>query len=138
MVDKYLIDTSIWVDLYEDRKGFNKEPLGDYALKLFSTIQATSSTIVITDLLMIELESNYSLSEIKGMFKPFEKIMEKKILTKEQREEAKRLGIERNIPPGDALHAIIARDENLILITRDKHFKKLIDISQHHKPEDII
>jgi len=36
----------------------------------------------------------------------------------------------RNVPRGDALHAIIARDHKLILITRDNHFKKLEDISK--------
>jgi len=138
MVKKYLIDTSIWIDLYEDRKGFYNEPLGDYALKLLSTIKIQESIIVLTDLLLKELEMNYSLSEINGMFKPFEKITEKVITTKEQREEAKKIANKRNLPPGDALHSILARDNNLILITRDKHFKQLEDISKHYKPEELI
>ncbi|MFH0869723.1 MAG: type II toxin-antitoxin system VapC family toxin [archaeon] len=137
MFEKYLIDTSIWIDLYEDRKGFHNEPLGDYALKLLATIKSQEMIIVLTDLLLRELEMNYSLSEINGMFKPFEKITEKIIATKEEREEAKRIAQERNLPPGDALHAIIARDKKLVLITRDKHFKQLEDISKHYMPEDI-
>lgn len=72
------------------------------------------------------------------MFKPFEKIIKKVIVTKEQREEAKRISEERNIPRGDALHAIIARDSKLILVTRDNHFKKLEDISKYYKPENLI
>ena len=138
MNQKYYIDTSIWMDLYEDRKGFNNEPLGDYALKLFSSIRTKKSKLIITDILIRELEMNYSVEEINGMMKPFENIIEKIIATREQRDEAKKIAEERNIPPGDVLHAIITRDNELILITRDKHFRQLEDISKHHKPEDII
>ena len=138
MAEKYYIDTSIWMDLYEDRKGYNNEPLGEYALKLFSLIRAKNKTLIITDLLVRELEMNYSIAEINGMMKPFEEITEKIIATKEQREEAKKIAKERNVPPGDVLHAIIARDSKLILITRDNDFRKLDDISKHHKPEELI
>jgi len=126
------------MDLYEDRKGYNNEPLGEYALKLFSLIKAKSKTLIITDLLIRELEMNYSIPEINGMMKPFEAITETIIATKEQREETKKIAKERNVPPGDVLHAIIARDNKLILITRDNDFKKLEDISKHHKPEELI
>ena len=64
--------------------------------------------------------------------------MEKIFVTKEQRDEAKKIAEERYLPPGDALHAILARDNNLIMITRDKHFKKLGDIAPHYKPEEVI
>lgn len=138
IVEKYYVDTSIWIDLVEDRKGYNNEPLGDYALKLFAMIKAKKHKIVITDLLIEELESNYSLEAINGMMLPFQKIMEKVIVTKEQRDEAKRIAEERNLPPGDVLHAIVARDNNFIMITRDKHFKELEDIAKYYKPEEII
>lgn len=138
MSEKYYIDTSIWMDLYEDRKGYNDEPLGEYALKLFSLIKAKNKILIITDLLVRELEMNYSIAEINGMMKPFETNTEKIIASQKQREEAKKIGKERNVPPGDALHAIIARDNKLILITRDNDFRKLEDISKHHKPEELI
>jgi len=133
---KYYIDTAIWIDLYEDRFGYNKEPLGDYAWKLFSLIKAKNDIIVVSDFLIRELEMNYSLEEINGMIKPFENILEK-VLNKEQKDEAKKIAEERNIPPGDVIHAIIARDNDFILITRDKHFMQLEDISKHYKPEDL-
>ncbi|MBU4283963.1 MAG: PIN domain-containing protein [Nanoarchaeota archaeon] len=138
MAKKYYIDTSIWIDLYENRKGYNDEPLGDFALKLFSLIKAKKNKLIITDILIRELEMSYSLEEINGMVKPFEKIIEKVIATTEQRDESKKIAEERSLPPGDVLHAIIARDHNLILITRDKHFRRLEDISKNYKPEDII
>jgi len=31
---KFYLDTSIWIDIYEDRKGYNSEPLGNYGFKL--------------------------------------------------------------------------------------------------------
>lgn len=138
MAEKYLVDTSIWVDLYEDRKGYKNEPFGDFAFKLFCMIKAKEDKIVITDLTIRELEMNYSMPEIKGMMKPFEAILEKLVASQEQRDEAKKIALERNLPKGDVLHAILARDNKYILITRDKHFKELIDISTYHKPEDII
>jgi|SRR3989338_370761 len=138
MAEKYYVDTSIWMDLLEDRKGFNDEPLGDYALKLFTMIKAKNHKLVLSDLLIRELESNYSIEEINGMVLPFKKIIEKVFVTKEQRDEAKKIAEERDLPPGDALHAIVARDHNFIIVTRDKHFKNLTDITRHYKPEEII
>ena len=138
MAEEYLIDTSIWVDIYEDRKGYNNEPLGDYAFKLLVKIKAKEMIIVLTDFLIQELETLYSIAEINGMFKPFETIIKKSIATEKQREEAKKIAKERDVPAGDALHAIVARDNNIILVTRDRHFRKLEDISKHYKPEDLI
>ena len=124
--------------MYEDRKGYNNEPLGDYALKLFSLIKAKNAVLVISDMLIRELEGYYSMEEINGMVKPFEKILKKVVTTKEQRTNARKIAEERNVPPGDVLHAIIARDNNLILVTRDGDFRQLEDISKHHKPEELI
>ncbi len=138
MAEKYLIDTSIWVDLYEDRKGRQNEPLGDFAFRLFTMIKAKQNRIVITDLTIRELEMNYSIPEINGMMKPFEAILDKIVASKEQRDEAKKIAEERKVPKGDALHAIIARDNKFILIARDKHFRQLTDTSEHHKPEELI
>ena len=138
MEEEYIIDTSIWVDLYEDRKDYNNEPLGNYAFKLLVKIKAKESTIVLTDFLIKELETLYSVAEINGMFKPFEKIIKKIIATEKQWEEAKKIAKERDVPAGDALHVIIARDNNFILVTRDRHFRELEDISKHYKPEELI
>ena len=138
MAKKYYVDTSIWIDLLENRKGYNDEPLGDYALKLFARIKAHNYKLVVSDLLVRELESNYSVEEINGMLLPFQKIIEKVFVTKEQRDESKKIAEERNLPPGDVLHAIVARDNKLIMVTRDKHFKKLEDVVKHYRPEEII
>ncbi|MBI4140999.1 PIN domain-containing protein [Candidatus Woesearchaeota archaeon] len=136
---KYYVDTSIWIDVYEDRKGYSGEPLGSYALKFLAVLKAKGECLVISDILITELECFYSIAEIKGMMKPFEEIIEKVMSTKIQREETKIIAHERNIPKGDALHAILVRDNKLILITRDNDFRKLKDVvPEYYKPEELI
>ena len=138
MAERYFIDTSIWIDFYEDRIGYNDEPLGEYAFKLLAKIKAKESRIVISDFLIRELETQYSVEQINGIFKPFEKLIDKIFVTKKQKDEAIKISLERKIPKGDALHAIVARDDKLVLITRDNHFRMLQDISKHYKPEELI
>ncbi len=138
MRKKFYVDTAIWVDFYEDRKGFNGEPLGDYAFRLFSLILANDYGLVISDLIIKELEQIYSIPEINGMIKPFEKLLMKIYSSGETRLKAKNISKQRNVPFGDVLHALIAKSNNFILVTRDKHFKKLIDISNFYKPEELI
>ena len=138
MHEKYYLDTSIWMDLYEDRKGYSNEPLGDHALKLISLIKLKKASLIITDILIKELEMNYSMEEINGMMKPMEKITKKIISTKAQIDEAEKIAGQRKIPKGDVLHAILARDNDLILVTRDKHFRLLSDICKYYRPEDLI
>ena len=65
---KYYIDTSIWMDVYENRTGFNKESLGRYALKLFHHIRKENHKLIISDVLIRELES------ISKSYKPKELI----------------------------------------------------------------
>lgn len=137
-MEKYYIDSSIWIDFYEDRKGFQNEPLGDYAWELFSLIKANKRKIVISDLLMLELNTYYSDEEINGMMKLFAGLIEKIMIKEEQSIEAIELALKRKLPKSDVLHAILSRDNKLILITRDKHFNSLSDISKHYKPEELI
>jgi len=138
MTEKYYLDASIWVDFYENRKGYNNECLGDYAFKLLIQIKAKADRIILTDFLIRELEVRYSIEEINGMFKLFEHLVDKIMITKEQKEEANKISEKRNVPKGDAIHAIIARDNKLILITRDNHFRSLEDISFYYRPEEFI
>lgn len=138
MVQRYYIDTCIWIDLYEDRKGYNGEPLGEYALRFLFSILKKKQGIVISKPLISELHQKYTLEEVHGMMNPFLSILQIINPTKEQETEARKIAQERNIPPADALHAILAREYHLILVTRDNDFRKLTDISAHYKPENIM
>lgn len=135
---KYFLDTCIWVDLYEDRKGYGGEPFGDFAFELLLFIKKSGFKIIISDLTIRELEMNYSLDEINGLMKPFEQLLEKVVVDKSLLREAKELAVQRKIPKGDALHALIAKKYDFVLVTRDRHFNFLNDIAKYFKPEDII
>ena len=137
MAEKYYLDTSVWMDYYEDRKDPSKD-IGEFAFSLLSKLLASKSRIVVSTFLLRELETAYSLDKIRGLAMHFEKLMEKVGVSDEQREEAKKIAQERGIPQGDVIHAIIARDNHAILVSRDKHFQLLKDICEVAKPEELI
>jgi hypothetical protein len=138
MTQRFYIDSSIWMDIYEDRRGYFDEPFAQFGLHLLESILAKKDTLIITDTLIDELKFYYSPEELNGMFAPFQALTEKIFATKEQKDEAEKLAYERKVPRGDALHAVLSRDHNLVLVARDKHFLDLEDISEHHKPEELI
>ena len=55
-----------------------------------------------------------------------------------QEKEAASLGRVRKVSFGDALHAVLARDNFAVMVTRDKHFLELMDIVEVRKPEDLL
>ena len=57
---------------------------------------------------------------------------------KAQMEEARRMKMYIDIPYKDILHALIARDNEAILIYTDKHFEKLRFLIEIKKPEELI
>lgn len=134
---KYYLDTSVWMDYYEDRKDPSKN-IGEFAFRLLCYLLASKSKIVVSTFLLWELENTYSLDKIRGLATPFEKLMEKVDVSDKQRSEAKKIAEERGVPKGDALHAIIARDHGAILVSRDNHFQLLKDVCAVIKPEEII
>ncbi len=131
----YNLDTSIWLDYYEKR-GKN----GDHALSLMLKIFKENSTVIYSDLHIKELKNlGYSINEINSIFGIVKLDNLKRIhIIDFQKEEAERLAYQRKIPRGDALHAILARDNNATMVTRDKHFEKLSDIAETKKPENLL
>ena len=131
----YNLDTSILLDIYEKR-GRN----GEYAKKLILKIIEENSKIICSDLHITELKHlNYTLEEINLIFqiaKPNNII--RTHTDKKQKEEAVNVAFKLNIPKGDALHAIIARDNNAIMVSRDHDFEKLKQIVEVKKPEDLV
>lgn len=137
MAEKYYLDTSVWMDYYEDRTDPSKD-IGEFAFKLLCKLLASKSKIVVSTFLLKELEVVYSLDQIRGLVRPFEKLMEKVGINDENIKEAKKISEERGLPFGDVMHAILARNNKAILISRDKHFQLLKDICEVVKPEEII
>jgi predicted nucleic acid-binding protein len=138
MAEKYYLDTSIWLDLFEDRDEPNL-PKGEWAQKLLEKITKIDATVVYSDIILFELGvAGYAHHELTEKFKPLKSILLFVEATEKRIGKAKDLSLKRSIPQGDALHALIARDNKAILVTLDKHFQELLDITKPKRPRDLI
>jgi predicted nucleic acid-binding protein len=135
---KFYLDTCIWRDYYENRSD-NLRPLGEWALQLINKIIKSEGIIILSTFLIKELRKEYSIEKLKDMLSAMPK---KSILnisySKNQIKEANNISKKRKIFFGDVLHAILARDNDAILVTRDSHFLELLDIVEIRKPEELI
>jgi len=139
MTEKYYIDACIWRDLHENRED-KFRPLGEWAFELFRMIKETKSKALYSDLIIKELSISYDREQIKEMFKIVEEdgFLEKIEIKKSQIQETIQLKREKRLPFNDLLHAILARDNKAIMVTRDKHFEEFEFIVIIRKPEDLI
>ena len=135
MVEEFYFDTSIWIDFYEKR-----ERNGEYALEFIMKIITNSWRLAYSDLHIKEFKHlEYSNDEINDIFHIIKPNNIKHIhIYKEQIEEARNIARQRKLPHNDVLHALLCRDNNVQLISRDLHFEKLKDITKAGKPEDFI
>ncbi|MEK6869337.1 MAG: PIN domain-containing protein [Nanoarchaeota archaeon] len=135
MAEKYYFDTSIWLDIYEKR-GYN----GEVAKKLMEKIIREDSVTVYSDFVVKEFKrlgySEYEINVILSIAKPDH--IRRIHLTKEQLIEAKQLFKKRDVPLGDIFHAILARDREAQLVSRDRDFEKIKDIAEAKLPEDLL
>jgi len=139
MPQKFYLDSSIWRDYYENRSD-NFRPLGEWALKLINSIIENEDYIIYSDFIVKELKIKYSEKEIKDIFEIAGKrnLLLKADISESQAKEAAVLCKKKKVAFGDALHAILARDNGAIMVARDKHFLELMDIAEIKKPEDLI
>ncbi len=137
MTRKYYVDTAIWRDLHENRKDKSKN-LGELAFESFKKIRANKEKIVYSDFVIEELSRAYDKQTINKIFKSVSEALEKVEINDVQLKEAADLSKKLNIPLGDAVHGMLARDTNAIIVTRDHHFRKLKDKITIKKPEDLI
>jgi len=97
--------------------------------------------IIVSNTVIEELEIVLLLQEINKFFYPFKRIIARVNAKPEQISEARKEWIkrEKELSFNDALHAIIARDNRAMLVTRDRHFFEFLgDIVEIRKPEEII
>ncbi len=138
MRKNFYLDTSIWRDYFEDRKD-DLRPLGEFAFQFLKNCEKNKWKVLYSELVVYELKKDYSSERIKEVFSSFqdfiikvkysdEQILESKILAKQIKESHE----------ADILHAILARDNKAVLVSRDKHFDCLTDIVKIIKPEEII
>lgn len=130
----YYFDTSIWLDLAEKR-GYK----GEIVKGLLQKIIKENKIILYSDFTLKELKKiGYLENEINKILSAAKPNNFKRIhKTEEQFLEGKRLAKQRNIPLGDAIHAILARDHEALLVSRDPDFKKLKDIVETKTPEEL-
>ena len=136
---RFYIDTAIWRDFHEDR--IDKfRPLGEWAFELFRRIRENHEKVIYSSIIIDELSKDFDEADIKKIFEIIskEELLEKVEISREQVIEASKLSKQLKIPFGDCLHAIIARDNNAVMVTRDKHFEQLEHIVEVKKPEDLI
>ncbi|MFA5887696.1 MAG: PIN domain-containing protein [Candidatus Nanoarchaeia archaeon] len=137
MQKKYYLDTCIWIDYFENRKD-RFRPLGEWAFQLLRQITEEEDIVLFSRIVIKELKRVYNEQEIESIFSiiPKELLLEAEVFSKQIAEaeiRAKILGI----PTNDVIHLIIARDNNAILVTRDKHLLFLDDI-EIRMPEELL
>ena len=135
MDKQFYPDTSIWIDIY-DQRGSN----GEVAKRLIEKIILEDDFLFYSDVVVVELKklgfSEYEINQMLSIAKPDH--LHRIHSTKIQLEEAKRVAVQRNVPLRDALHAILARDHEARLISRDRDFDKLKDITIAKRPEECL
>jgi predicted nucleic acid-binding protein len=135
-MERFYVDTCVWMDFIDNRRGYQSEILSLHAYTVFERI-LKGAVLVISDVLLDELAKHYGEKEVEGLLLPFQRCTELFFSNNEQHAEAIELAFARNLPRADALHVVVARDAGAILVTRDTHFKRITDVCSCRKPEDL-
>ncbi len=135
----YYLDNQIWIDHYLGR---GPDGIwGEDALKLIIKIIDEDSKIIFSNFNEKEFKqiglSETEINSLISMIKPNH--IKRVSVTKDQYKEAHRLAEQRKVPLGDAIHAVLARDHEAQLVTRDeKDYRKLKDVTQYKEPKDLL
>lgn len=135
----YYLDTAVLRDYYENRGGGLKS-LGEFAFLFFKKCKEENFMLLYSDLTLKELSAYYSKERTNTLIKLVSEFCELKKVetTKKQVDEAKSLKLVFKVPVPDILHAVLARDNSAIIVTTDKHFKKLEKIVEVKVPQELI
>jgi predicted nucleic acid-binding protein len=136
MHKKFYLDTSIWRDYFEDRKD-SLRPLGEFAFQFLKNCAMYNCQIFYSEVVLFEL-GGFSKELVLEKLSFFQNLLLKIPVSIVQMKEAKQISAERNLATNDVLHAILARDNNATLITRDAHFKELFDVVDSKAPEEAL
>ena len=117
-----------------EKRGENSEK----AKEFFNKVVKDKSIAIYSDLHIKEFKNfGYNHNEVIEMLNFIKDYLRKIHIFREEKEQAKKLASQNNVPKGDALHAILAKNNDAQLISRDNHFEKLRHITIVKKPEDI-
>ena len=131
---KFYLDTCIWLDIIEKR-GHH----GEKGRLLLDRFVRKNNTIIYSDVIITELSTlGYVKNEIRQLINTTYRNIKWVQATKQQLKEAKKISKIRSIVFGDVLHAIIARDHEAEVISRDAHFLRLKDIVRTKSPGEVL
>lgn len=123
---KFYVDTAVWRDYFEDRKD-NVRPLGEFAFQFLKNCQETKWVVLVSMEVERELLVYYTRARVTEVFSSFQDIIQIVDHSKQQVSEALffHAKTNRQFPFPDILHSIIARDNNAVLVSRDRHFSEI-------------
>lgn len=134
----YYVDSCIWRDYLENRSDGLK-PLGEFAYLFFKKCSKENHKIYFSKLVFNELSKYINEIEINKLIDNFSNIIIFVNYSNEQILKAKNLIKEyNNLHFADALHIVIAKENNCVVITRDNHFFNLGKLIKVFEPEEII
>ncbi len=126
------------MDFFEDRNEPDF-PKGELIQQLIQKIIRDDEIIMYSDVNLLELRNvGYSEYEIEELFRPLKPVLMFAESTEKQRRRAGEIASQREIPKGDVLHALLARDTNASMITHDLHFKEIEDIIRPNSVRDML
>ena len=137
MKRRFYLDTAIWRDYFEDRRD-SLRPLGEFAFRFLKDCEKHDCEVLYSHLVVYELHSHYSPERVKQVFSSFSHYLKEVSISPDELSEARTLNRElKDTHTSDIVHAILARDNCAVLITRDRHFEALSDIVQVLTPEEV-
>jgi len=125
---KVYVDSNIFLNVwFEEMLRFS--PAFYYSRKLLDAILECRLWLIISDLTVKELSRKTNLSKetiVEEYLKPYEMVGKLTIVetTKENIREAGEISRRHRLHASDALHALVAKNEGCILITRDEELRK--------------
>jgi predicted nucleic acid-binding protein len=132
----FYLDTNIWLDYFQDRTD-GLRPLGEFAFIFLKKAVELKIKIYYSDLILNELNNTIGEEKTNELINQFKSILVFVKTLDIDFIEAKNLFRTGKIHHADALHAIICKRIETILITRDKHFFEL-DFLEVYLPEEFI
>lgn len=141
-MERALVDSNIFLDYYLDRKD-SVLPLGEFAFQFIQETIRCKYLVLVCDEVVSELSENTGLTEdnvwelILDGLKQKNKIELVHCSIKEA-EDAHRIAKDKNVAFNDALLAILARNNKVMVVTRDNHFfNELSEYCEAIKPEEL-
>ena len=135
MNGRFYVDTCIWRDYLENRTNLYGS-LAEHAFRFFRQCIIHQAIIVTSEIVEEELP-DLSPTKFYSVTKAIGLNVQKATVTSQQIVEAEHVAYQKQLNYTDVLHAILARDNNAILITRDNDFEELGDLVTSQKPEQV-